>query len=105
MTASDAPLTGKVPRPNIALTTGSRVRVYSAGPDEAGLVSVGLYRGLVSVAGDNVLALELEEPAEEKGRIRLISTAALWAVDILEAAKPEEERRSEKPSVSPGYFG
>jgi hypothetical protein len=104
MTA-DASLTGKTTRPNIALTTGSRVRVYSAGPENAGLVSVGIFRGLVSVAGDNVLALELDEPVAEKGRIRLISTAALWAVDIIEAAKPEEERRSEKPAISPGYFG
>lgn len=104
MTATDTSLTGKG-RPNITLTVGSRVRIYSAGPEEAGLISVGTYRGLVSVAGDNVLAIELAEPESEKGRIRLVSTAALWAVDIVEAAKPEEERRSEKPSVSPGYFG
>lgn len=105
MTATEPSGTGKVARPAIALTTGSRVRIYSAGPEETGLVSVGVYRGLVSVAGDNVLALELEEPADAKGRIRLISTAALWAVDILEAAKAEEERRTERPALSPGYFG
>ena len=105
MTPSDASGTGKTNRPAIALTPGSRVRVYSAGPDDAGLTSVGTFRGLVSVAGDNVLALELDEPAEAKGRVRLISTAALWAVDILEAAKAEEERRTEKAPVSPGYFG
>ena len=105
MTAADTSLTGKGSRPNIALSVGSRVRVYSAGPEEAGLVSIGFYRGLVSVAGDNILAIELDEPAAEKGRIRLIATAALWAVDVLEAAKPEEERRVDKPAVSPGYFG
>ncbi len=103
MTATDASLTGKATRPNITLTAGSRVRVYSAGPDNAGLVSWGIYRGLVSVAGDNVFAIELDQPEAEKGHIRLIATSALWAVDILEAATPEEERRTEKPTVSPAY--
>lgn len=103
MTATESSSTGKGGRPNIALTMGSRVRVHSAGPDDTGLVSVGVYRGLVSVAGDNLLAVELEQPEAEKGRIRLIATTALAAIDILEAATAEEERRVEKPTVSPAY--
>ncbi|MGI0054494.1 MAG: hypothetical protein ACREBT_03535 [Thermoplasmata archaeon] len=86
-----------------SLTVGSRVRILSAGAEDAGLVSVGTYRGLASVGGDNVLAIELDEPAEEKGRIRLIATAALWAIDILEA-KAEEEKRSDKPVSTPDYW-
>ena len=85
------------------LTVGSRVRVLSAGSEETGLVSVGTYRGLVSIGGDNVLAIELEGPGEEAGRTRLIATAALWAIDILEA-KAEEEKRAEKAPPNPGYF-
>lgn len=105
MTATENSAPGKGNRPNIALTVGSRVKAYSAGAEEEGLVSEGIYRGLVSVAGDNHLAIELSHDGEEKGRIRLIATSALWAIDIVEAAKAEEERRSEKPAVSPGYFG
>jgi len=91
-------------RPVIALTPGSRVRVHSAGPEEAALVSAGLFRGLVSIGGDNALAIELEgPPAEEKGMIRLVPVPAVLAVDILEAGKPEEEKRAE-PAQSPGYF-
>jgi hypothetical protein len=80
------------------------VRVRSAGPDEQAIDSLGIFRGLVSIGGDNALALELESSdREEQGRIRLVPISALLAIDILEAAKAEEEKRSE-PSQTPGYF-
>lgn len=91
-------------RPTIALTPGSRVHIRSAGPEDQALVSVGVFRGLVSIGGDNAIAVELEgADAEEKGRIRLVPVPALLAIDILEAAKPEEEKRSE-PAAASGYF-
>jgi len=90
-------------RPPITLTLGSRVRVRSAGADDTAIESTGLFRGLVSIGGDNILAIELEGGGEEKGRIRLVPIPALLAIDILEIAKPEEEKRSE-PNPSPGYF-
>jgi hypothetical protein len=91
-------------RPQIALVPGSRVRVRSAGPDEQAIDSTGLFRGLVSIGGDNTLAIELEGgAADEKGRIRLVPVPAVLAVDILEAAKPEEEKRSDS-NQAPGYF-
>jgi hypothetical protein len=91
-------------RPAIALTPGSRVVLRSAGPDDQAIVSTGVFRGLVSIGGDNALAIELDgSGGDEKGRVRLVPIPALLAVDILEAAKPEEEKRSE-PSQSPGYF-
>jgi hypothetical protein len=96
--------TAPAKKPVLALTPGSRVRVRSAGPDETALDSVGVFRGLVSIGGDNTLALELDDgPAEEKGRMRLVPVPALLAIDILEAAKPEEEKRAD-PSASAGYF-
>ena len=96
------PATAK--RPSIALVPGSRVRVRSAGPNEEAIDSVGLFRGLVSIGGDNSLAIELEGAGgDEKGRIRLVPVPALLAVDILEAAKPEEEKRSDS-NQAPGYF-
>ncbi len=87
----------------ISLTPGSRVLVRSAGSHDEALVSTGVFRGLVSVGGDNSLAVELEgKEKEEKGRIRLIPLNAVFAVDVLEAAKPEEERRVDPGT--PGYF-
>jgi len=91
-------------RPAIAFTPGSRVILRSAGPDEQAIVSTGVFRGLVSIGGDNAVAIELDgSDGDEKGRVRLVPVPALLAVDIVEAAKPEEEKRSE-PSQSPGYF-
>jgi hypothetical protein len=95
---------GAAKRPPIALTPGSRVRVRSAGPEDAAIVSTGVFRGLVSIGGDNIMAIELEgADGDEKGRIRLVPIPALLAIDIVEVAKPEEEKRSE-PAQSPGYF-
>ena len=99
---TDANSGGK--RPAIALTPGSRIRLRSAGPDEQAIVSTGTFRGLVSIGGDNALAVELDgSDGEEKGRVRLVPVPAILAVDILEAAKAEEEKRAE-PAQSPGYF-
>lgn len=101
MTAT-TPAHGK--RPGIAFTPGSRVRVHSAGPKEEAFISTGTFRGLVSIAGDSSLAIELEgPPKEEKGQIRLVPLNALLAIDILEAAKVEEEKRVES-TPAPGYF-
>ncbi len=91
-------------KPAIVLTSGSKVRVRSAGTRDEALVSNGIFRGLVSVGGDNTLAIELDDTVrEEKGRIRLLPLNALLAVDVLEAVKVEEEKRAET-SVTPGYF-
>ena len=91
-------------RPFASLTPGSRVRVYSAGARDQPMESTGLFRGLVSVGGDNSLALELDEGGKaERGRIRLIPMNAVMAIDILHAVKPEEEKRSD-PVAAQGYF-
>jgi hypothetical protein len=90
-------------KPPIVLTSGSRVKVRSAGNREEALVSSGIFRGLVSIGGDNSLAIELDDTVkEEKGRIRLIPLSALLAVDVVEAVKPEEEKRQDPGT--PGYF-
>ncbi len=91
-------------RPAIALTPGSHIRLQSAGPEDRAILSTGTFRGLVSIGGDNALAIELDgSDGDPKGRIRLVPVPAILAIDILEAAKAEEEKRSE-PAQSPGYF-
>jgi hypothetical protein len=88
----------------ISLTPGSRVYIRSAGARDEPIESTGLFRGLVSVGGENSLALELDEGTkEEKGRIRLVPLNAVMAIDILQAAKAEEEKRAD-PGNSAGYF-
>ncbi|MCI4334091.1 MAG: hypothetical protein L3K04_00410 [Thermoplasmata archaeon] len=90
-------------RPAISLTQGSRVRVHSAGSREEPMVSVGVFRGLVSVGGENSLALELEAEKGEKERVRLVPLSAIFAIDILLAVKAEEEKRVD-PGTASGYF-
>ncbi len=91
-------------KPGIALTPGSHVRLRSAGPEDSTIDSSGIFRGLVSIGGDNAIAIELDQGhGDEKGRVRLVPIPAILTIDILEAAKPEEEKRSE-PTQSPGYF-
>jgi hypothetical protein len=95
---------GAAKRPAIALTPNSRVTVRSAGTENEAIVSTGTFRGLVSISGDNALAIELDgSGGSEKGRIRIVPVPAILAIDILEAAKPDEEKRSEPPQ-SPAYF-
>ncbi|HLY76960.1 MAG TPA: hypothetical protein VKT21_03660 [Thermoplasmata archaeon] len=98
------PSTGGTKKNTIALTVGSKIRVRSASSENESLVSNGAFRGLVSIGGDSSLAVELDgSVAEEKGRIRLIPLNAVLALDVLEAAKVEEEKRADP--ASPGYFG
>ena len=95
---------GNAKRSPIVLTAGSRILVHSAGSREEALLSSGTFRGLVSIGGDNSIALELDESAKEgKGRVRLIPLNALLAIDVVEAVKPEEEKQKET-TQSPGYF-
>ncbi|MCI4350362.1 MAG: hypothetical protein L3K15_02465 [Thermoplasmata archaeon] len=99
----NAQSTSVTKKPSIVLTAGSKVKVRSAGTRDDALVSTGVFRGLVSVGGDNSLAVELDGTVkEEKGKIRLIPLNALLALDVLEAAKPEEEKRVDPGT--PGYF-
>jgi len=91
-------------KPPINLSPGSKIRVRSAGTHEESMESVGSFRGLVSIGGENSLAVELDGAVkEEKGRIRLVPLNAILAVDILEAAKPPEEEKRADPS-QPAYF-
>jgi hypothetical protein len=101
---SESEKSGAAKKPTINLSPGSKIRVRSAGTRDEALLSHGAFRGLVSVGGENSLALELDDAVkEEKGRIRLIPLNAILAVDILEAAKPVEEEKRADPA-QPGYF-
>jgi hypothetical protein len=89
----------------ISLTPGSKVRVHSAGSRDEPMVTDGLFRGLVSVGGDNSIALEMDSTdKEDKGKVRLVPLNAVMAIDILVAAKAEEEKRPDPSNAAAGYF-
>jgi hypothetical protein len=101
-------MSGTVPTPAakrspVALTVGSKIHIRSSGGKAESVVSSRTYRGLVSIGGDNSLALELDGSAgASSGQTRLIPLNAVLAVELVEAAKPEEQKRVD--SVSAGYF-
>ena len=73
----------------VTLTLGSRYHVRSLASREAVLETRGTFRGVVSIGTIDALAMELSE-GEHKGKVRVIPSHMVLAIDILEAAKKEE---------------
>lgn len=74
----------------ITLTLGSKYRVRSLASREAVLETSGVFKGVVSVGTIDGIAMEVEG-GESAGKIRVIPTHMVLAIDILEAVKNEEE--------------
>lgn len=80
----------------ISLTLGSSYRILSLGSRDEMLETRGVFKGIVSVGTVDGLALEVREsPADLKGKVRVIPSHVVLAIDILEAAKKEEEAEDE----------
>ncbi|HWG90057.1 MAG TPA: hypothetical protein VNZ52_04330 [Candidatus Thermoplasmatota archaeon] len=78
----------------ISLTLGSRYRILSLGSRDEMIESVGTFKGIVSVGTVDGVALELTD-GPFKGKVRVIPSHVVLAIDILEAAKKEEEAEDE----------
>jgi hypothetical protein len=77
----------------IHLTLGSRYHVRSLASREAVLETRGVFRGFVSVGSIDGLAMELDETHKElKGKTRVIPSHMVLSIDILEAAKGEDDK-------------
>jgi hypothetical protein len=78
---------------DIILTVGSRCRVKSIESREKPQISHGTFRGYVAIGRDEALCIELDDShGEQAGRIRLIPTHMIVAVDVLEAVSGPEKR-------------
>lgn len=75
----------------IHLTLGSRYHVRSLASREAVLETRGVFRGFVSVGSIDGLALEVAD-GELAGKTRVIPSHVVLSIDILEAAKGEDEK-------------
>lgn len=80
----------KDPHAPPTLTIGSRYRLRSLASREAVLETIGVFRGVVSVGTIDGLAMEVAE-GDMKGKVRVVPTHMVLAIDILEAVKREEE--------------
>lgn len=78
------------------LTLGSKYHVRSLASREAITETRGTFRGFTSVGTIDGLAMELDETHKElKGKVRVIPSHMILSIDILEAAKTEEETKDE----------
>ena len=77
--------------PPITLTLGSKYHLRSLASREAVLETSGIFRGVVSLGSIDALAMELDATHKDlNGKIRVIPTHKVIAVDIMEAVKKEE---------------
>lgn len=80
----------------VQLTMGSKYHIRSLASREAVLETTGVFKGVVSVGTIDGLAMELDATHKDlKGRMRVIPTHMVLAIDILEAVKKEEESKDE----------
>ena len=75
------------------LTKGSKYRVVSLETREKPLVTHGIFKGYAAIGHDEGICLELDESHKEsKGRMRIVPTHMILAIDVIESAEKEEER-------------
>jgi hypothetical protein len=79
------------------LVIGSTYRIFSLGSREEKLETRGIFRGVVSIGTIDALAIELgpKHEAEIAGKIRVIPSHMILALDVLEAVKEPEEDTGE----------
>lgn len=82
--------------PPVHLTLGSTYHVRSLASREAVTETRGIFRGFVSVGSIDGIAMELDAShGELKGKMRVIPSHVVVSIDILEAAKKDEDTKDE----------
>ncbi|MEW5760125.1 MAG: hypothetical protein AB1779_05110 [Candidatus Thermoplasmatota archaeon] len=84
------------------LTIGSKYRITSLGTKEEALISIGLFKGYIVFGNMDGLCLELAEGEKEYiGKIRIIPSHMVLAIDIIEAV---EQKTKEEEETSARYY-
>jgi len=90
--------------PDIVLTEGSLYHIISMGTRDRPLETVGIFRGYTGIGADEGICIEMgEKHGDLAGKIRVIPTHMVFAIDIIEPAEKEDE--TEKREEPAGYFG
>ncbi|MFQ5553130.1 MAG: hypothetical protein ACE5EW_05370 [Thermoplasmata archaeon] len=83
---------GKDEKEIFMMTKGSRYRLTSVESREAPMRTSGVFKGFATVGTDDAVVMELDEThTEDEGKIRVLPLHMILAIDVLEAAQPEEE--------------
>jgi len=86
------------------LTIGSKYRIRSLESREKPLVSQGTFKGYTAFGHNEAICLELDEShGEGKGRIRVIPSHMVIAIDVLSAAEDKDVK--DKEAEASTYFG
>ena len=91
----------KKEEPPVQLTMGSKYHIRSLASREAVLETRGTFRGFVSVGSIDGVAIELDAShGELSGKLRVIPSHMVLAIDIHEAAKTDDaEKKAEDLSM------
>ncbi|MHB8585545.1 MAG: hypothetical protein ACYDDF_06890 [Thermoplasmatota archaeon] len=79
------------------LVIGSTYRIWSLGSREERIETRGIFRGIVSIGTIDAIAMELASTHEKEiaGKIRVIPSHMVLALDVLESVKEPEEDKGE----------
>ncbi len=87
----------------INLTLGSKYRILSLGSRDNMLESRGTFKGVVSLGTVDGIAVNLDaDQAESGGKMRVIPTHMILAVDILEQAADKDEKKTSEDHIHYG---
>lgn len=80
----------------VTLTMGSKYHVKSLASREQVVETKGTFRGFVGIGTIDGIAMELDASyGELAGKLRVIPSHMVLAIDIVEAAKSEDEAKDE----------
>jgi hypothetical protein len=86
------------------LTVGSKYRIRSLESRDNPLVSQGVFKGYTAFGHDDAICIELDDyHKEDSGKIRVIPSHMVIALDVLSAAKNDISK--EKDEDTSRYFG
>lgn len=94
---------GRKKEESFSLVPGSYYIIRSAGSKDHPLETRGKFRGYATIAEETALAIELEEPPEDKGRLRFVPIPVILSVDVLKVAERAEEPKEKQ--IEGVYFG
>lgn len=87
----------------IELTVGSNCRIKSLGSKDKPLLSFGIFKGYTAIGSSDGICIELDEIHKDlAGKIRIIPSHMVMAIDILEAVKSDKKEEKE---TTERYFG
>ncbi len=89
--------------PELTLTKGSRYRIESLESRDKTVVTHGEFLGFTMMGNIDGIAMRLDKShAEMSGKVRIIPSHMIVALDVIEAKKEEPER--EKKTSDPHFY-